>query len=181
MQATRSVFLSVVSLIALVAAPLSYAAESAVNPFARFIGQWTLKNDDWSQNWGNGLEAIKIPNHHTTSQALNTNNSLLSVVDTPPKGHIFWTWNPVTKEVRHLSSFGDLRIGVGQGSVSEKGDLKLKVSFEGEAAGTYRIYTYIWITDDEYELKSVQYDAKDKPTGLFYGGRFVRTKFTPAG
>jgi len=149
-------------------------ADAPANPFHRFFGEWTLKNDDWKQNWGNGDEAVKIPNHHTVSKALNTNNSVLSVVDTPPAGHILWTYNPVKKTVQHLSSFGDLRIGVGEGTVDENGNLKLKVSFEGEAPGTYRRYSYTWISDDEYELRSVQYDRNDKPTGLFYGGNFVR-------
>lgn len=152
------------------------ASDGPASPFARFFGEWTLKNDDWSQNWGNGDEHIKIPHHHTLSKPINTANTVLSIVDTPPKGHILWAYNPVKKEVRHLSSFGELRIGVGQGTVSDKGDLRLKVSFEGEAPGTYRIYTYTWLNDDEYELKSVQYDDKNKATGLFYGGRFVRIK-----
>jgi hypothetical protein len=73
-----------------------------------------------------------------------------------------------------LSSFGELRIGVGQGSLNAKGDLRLKVSFEGEAAGTYRIYDYVWINADEYDMRSVQYDRNAKETGLFYGGRFIR-------
>jgi len=149
-------------------------AEPAANPFHRFFGEWTLKNDDWKQNWGNGDEAVKIPNHYTVSKPLNTQNSVLSVVDTPPKGHILWTYNPVKKTVQHLSSFGELRIGVGEGTVDDHGNLKLRVSFEGEAPGTYRLYSYTWLSDDEYELRSVQYDSKNKPTGLFYGGNFVR-------
>jgi hypothetical protein len=157
-------------------------AQSAANPpagnpanhFARFFGEWTLKDDAWSHNWGGGTENIKIPNHHTLCKPVNTQNSVLCVVSTPPQGHILWVFNPVKKEVRHLSSFGDERIGVGQGTINERGDLQLKVSFEGEAAGTYRIYHYTWISDDEYDMKSVQYDARDKATGLFYGGRFIR-------
>jgi len=147
-----------------------------VNPLSRFLGEWTLKDDAWSQNWGGGDEHIKIPNHHTTCKPINTDNSVLCVVDTPPKGHILWTWNPVKKTVQHLSSFGDLRIGVGEGTVDENGNLKLKVSFEGEAPGTYRLYSYTWLSDDEYELRSVQYDSQGKATGLFYGGNFVRKK-----
>ncbi len=84
------------------------------NPFKKFIGEWTLKDDNWSQNWGNGTENIKIPNHHTVCKELNTANSLLAVIDgTPPYGHIFWSYNPVKKEVDHLSSFGTTRAGVG--------------------------------------------------------------------
>jgi len=145
-----------------------------VNPFSRFLGEWTLKDDAWSQNWGRVSENIRIPNHHTSCRAINTNNSVLCVVDTPPAGHILWAFNPVKKIVHHLSSFGELRIGTGEGSLNEKGDLHLKVSFEGEAPGTYRIYDYVWVSANEYDMKSVQFDASSKATGLFYGGRFVR-------
>ena len=147
------------------------------NPFNKFIGEWTLKGDNWSQNWGGADEHIKIPNHHTICRQLNTDNSLLAVIDgTPPYGHIFWSYNPVKKEVDHLSSFGTTRAGVGKGTVNENGDVSLKISFADEAPGTYRLYTYKWITADEYELKSIQYGANDKPTGFFYGGTFVRIK-----
>lgn len=149
--------------------------ERPENVFRKFIGEWTLKNDQWTQNWGNGTEQIRIPNHHTVNKELNTANSLLSVIDgTPPFGHIFWSYNPVKKEVDHLSSFGTSRAGVGKGSVNEKGDVSLKISFADEAPGTYRLYTYKWISDDAYELRSTQYDGENKATGLFYGGVFVR-------
>jgi hypothetical protein len=150
---------------------------ATANPFQKFVGEWALKDDAWSHNWGGGDEQIKILKHHTLCQALNTPNSLLTVVDgPPPHGHIFWTYNRSTGEVLHLSSFSEARTGTGQGTVNERGDVSLKLSFSDEAPGTYRLYTYTWITDDEYELKSVQYDRADKPTGLFYGGNFVRMK-----
>lgn len=145
------------------------------NPFAKFFGEWTLKDDDWRQNWGGETEYIKIPKHHTVSAGINTKNTLISIIDGPePNGHIFWSYNPNTKEVYHLSSFGDIRAGYGKGTIDENGNLSLKLSFEGESKGTYRIYSYTWLNDDEYELKSIQYDKNDKPTGLFYGGNFIR-------
>ena len=145
------------------------------NPFSKFFGEWTLKNNDWSQNWGYGTENIKIPKHHTVSTGINTSNTLLSIIDGPePNGQIFWSYNPVTKEVDHVSSFGTIRAGKGKGTVDSQGNLRLKLFFEGEAKGTYRIYTYTWINQDEYELKSVQFDQNDQPTGLFYGGNFIR-------
>ena len=147
------------------------------NPFAKFIGEWTLKNEDWTQNWGGKTETIKIPKHHTVSAQINTENSLLSIIDgSEPNGHIFWSYNPVTKEVDHLSSFGSLRAGKGKGTIDANGNLRLKLSFEGEAKDTYRIYTYTWIDKDTYALKSVQFDKNDQLTGLFYGGIFVRIK-----
>jgi hypothetical protein len=151
------------------------ATLDAQNPFQKFVGEWALKDNDWSQNWGYGTETIKIPNHHTISSSINTKHSLISIVDGPePNGHIFWTFNPVTKEVGHLSSFGDVRYGKGTGTVDENGNLRLKISFEGEAKGTYRIYKYTWKNEDEYALKSIQYNQDDEPTGLFYSGNFVR-------
>jgi hypothetical protein len=150
-------------------------AQQTTNPFQKFVGEWTLKDDNWSHNWGQGTENIKIPGHHTVCKTLNTDLSLLAVIDgTPPYGHIFWTYNPVKKEVHHLSSFGSSRTGVGKGTVSDNGDVTLRISFEGETAGSYRIYTYKWISADAYEMKSIQYNDKGQPTGLFYGGTFVR-------
>jgi hypothetical protein len=153
---------------------ITSALAAAQNPFARFVGEWTLEDDTWAQNWGGASETIRIPNHHTTCRALNTENTVLCVVDTPPKGHILWAFNPARKEVHHLSSFGELRIGTGQGTLDAHGNLRLKVTFEGEAPGTYRLYDYVWKGADAYELRSVQYDATGTPTGLFYGGTFVR-------
>lgn len=146
------------------------------NPFQKFIGEWTLKNDSWTQNWGGETETIKILGHHTVNSVLNTANSLLSIIDGPePNGHIFWTYNPNTKEVGHLSSFGEIRIGVGKGKINGSGDVELKIVFEGEPENTYRIYNYTWVNENEYHMKSVQYDNRDKPTGLFYEGTFIRT------
>lgn len=151
--------------------------QNSINPFVKFIGEWDLKNDDWTQNWGSDTETIKIHGHHTVSSEINTDNSLLSIIDGPePNGHIFWSYNRNTKEVYHSSSFGTVRAGQGNGSVNENGDLRLKISFEDETKGSYRIYTYTWLSLDEYALKSIQFDANDKPTGLFYQGNFTRIK-----
>ena len=152
-------------------------ADISKNPFGKFVGEWTLKDDNWTHNWGSGTETIKIPKHHTVSKQLNTSNSLLSIIDGPePNGHIFWSYNPNTGEVHHLSSFGDIRAGNGSGTVNDHGDLELKLVFEGEPAGTYRIYHYTWINEDEYHMKSVQYTKDGQLTGLFYEGYFIRIK-----
>ena len=149
--------------------------DTSKNPFEQFIGEWTLKNDDWTHNWGGGTETIKIPNHHTISKEINTSNSLLSIIDGhQPNGHIFWSYNPNTKEVFHLSSFGTIRAGDGKGTINDNGDVKLRLTFEGEPSDTYRIYNYKWLSENEYHMKSVQYGKDDQPTGLFYEGYFVR-------
>jgi len=145
------------------------------NPFRKFIGEWTLKDDNWEQGYGQDRERIKVPNHHTRCREVNTDNSILCVIDAPSsKGHIFWAYNHGKKEAQWSSSFYSFRSGLGSGSVNNNGDLIFKVSFEGEPEGTYGLYTYKWITEDEYEMKSVQYNDKGEPTGGFYGGTFVR-------
>ena len=147
------------------------------NPFGKFVGEWTLKEDNWTHNWGGDTEIIKIPGHHTVSRQLNTNHTLISIIDGPePNGQIYWSYNPKTKEVQHLSSFGAIRAGKGSGTVNENGDVQLKLVFEGEAENTYRIYNYRWLDVDTYHMKSVQYAENGEPTGLFYEGTFVRIK-----
>lgn len=147
------------------------------NPFRSFVGEWTLKDDLWWQgNESQKNEPIKIPGHYSICKAINTENSLQWEVDaTSARGHILWVYNTEKQEVNHLSSFFPNRSGVGKGKVNERGDVTLKVAFEGEGVGTYRLYTYQWISADEYTLKSVLY--KDGiSTGDFYGGTFIRIK-----
>ena len=50
----------------------------------------------------------------------------------------------------------------------------IRISFADEPVGTYRLYTYKWISENEYDLKSIQYNDKNEPTGYFYGGTFIR-------
>lgn len=145
------------------------------NPFRKFVGEWTLKEDRWIHNWGGTTDTIQIKGHHTVTTALNTANSLLSIIDGPaPNGQLYWSYNPITGSVDHLSSFGPVRAGVGHGSVSKNGDVTLRITFEGEPKGTYRVYHYRWLSANEYHMKSVQYDHNDSPTGLFYEGNFIR-------
>ena len=147
------------------------------NPFKRFIGEWTLKDDMFEQGNGQDLEQIKIPEPHTICREVNTDNSLLWVVNAPSaKGNINWSYNNSTKEVQWLSSFYSYRSGTGNGTIDENGNASFKISFEGEPEGSYRLYTYKWISDDEYEMKSWQYNAKDEPIGSYYGGTFVKIK-----
>ncbi|MEM6844960.1 MAG: hypothetical protein AAF632_22285 [Bacteroidota bacterium] len=148
------------------------------NPFKKFIGRWTLKDDLWEQGDTNqGLESIKIPDHHSICEEINTQNSLLWKVNAPSaRGHILWVYNTETREIYHSSSFFPARSGIGKGQISENGDVTLKITFEGEAKNTYRKYEYRWVSEDEYTLKSVQYDERDRPTGGYYGGTFVRIK-----
>ena len=90
------------------------------------------------------------------------------------KGQIYWTRGEGSETVSHLSQFGPTRIGTGTGEVLANQTLQVKISFSDEPEGTYRIYEYAWVSDDEYELMSRQYSADGTATGNWYGGRFVR-------
>jgi len=58
------------------------------NPFKKFLGEWTLKDDDWEQGNGQGVERIKIPGHHTICREVNTDNSILWTVRHPHKHNL---------------------------------------------------------------------------------------------
>lgn len=158
--------------------PLGFCADSQSenNPFSRFFGEWTLKNDKFQQVWdGKTVETLTIPNHYTECKPINTTKSVLCVVDADGlKGHILWTYDSDKSKVHHLSHFGSSRNGVGSGALNEKADLTTKVSFQGEPDDTYRIYEYKWVSESEYSMLSTQYDVSGKPTGNWYGGSFVR-------
>ncbi len=150
----------------------------ATNPFKRFLGEWTLKDSLWYQTNGFGImDTITVNNHYSVCREINTKNSLLWEVDSNTSmGHILWAYNVESGQVQHLSSFYPARSGVGKGQIEEAGDIMLKITFEGEG-DTYRIYTYKWISDDEYVLQSTQYSSSDdQATGQIYGGTFIRLK-----
>ncbi|MEM1437383.1 MAG: hypothetical protein AAF545_03910 [Pseudomonadota bacterium] len=165
---------------AVLAAPVDARAADigdATYPFARFVGEWTLENDRFEQVWdGETIEVLSIPGHRTNCAAVNTDYSVLCVVDAGGlKGHILWAASADRRSVSHLSHFGDRRVGVGKGSLSDSGDLTLTIVFEDEPEGTYRQYTYEWIDANRYKMMSVQYGPDDAPTGNWYGGVFVRS------
>lgn len=160
------------------AAPSSQAqtSPSAENPFAAFVGQWTLKDDRFQQVWdGHTVETLTIPGHHTDCQPVNTAMTILCKVSAGDlKGHIFWAYDPPSGQVHHLSHFGERRLGVGTGRLNTKSDLNLTLRFTDEPDGSYRVYDYVWISADEYRMISRQYSADGAPTGNWYGGTFIR-------
>ncbi|MEM1381498.1 MAG: hypothetical protein AAGH41_12830 [Pseudomonadota bacterium] len=154
---------------------LASAAEEASPPFAQFYGTWTLKDDTFQQVWDTKtLQTLTIPNHITVCDKVNTDQTVLCVVDAGGlKGHILWAYDK-SAGLRHLSHFGTSRLGTGAGTIDDAGNLRLRVQFTDEPEGTYRLYTYEWRDPDTYEMVSRQYDADDRPTGNWYGGTFVR-------
>jgi hypothetical protein len=146
------------------------------NPFKKYFGEWTLKENKFQQVWdGKTIEMLNIPNHHTECKPINTEKSVFCVVNAGDlKGHILWTYDSDKKKVHHLSHFGSSRNGVGSGTLDNKGNLTTRVNFQGELEGSYRIYEYKWVAENEYSMISRQYDLKGKPTGNWYGGSFVR-------
>ncbi|MEM8765279.1 MAG: hypothetical protein AAGD88_15780 [Bacteroidota bacterium] len=149
------------------------------NPFERYLGEWTLKDDLWfSAETESKIDTLYLPNHYTICTEHNTPSSLQWGVEAPSaRGHALWTYNPSTEKVVMQSSFYPHRIGLGEGTIDAEGNVFLTMRFTGsEPEGTYRKYSYEWLDEDTYELKSYQYDTNDQPTGNFYGGTFTRIK-----
>ncbi|MEL7446245.1 MAG: hypothetical protein AAGK02_10580 [Pseudomonadota bacterium] len=147
-------------------------------PFQRFVGEWKLKDDRFQQVWdGETVETLSIPGHRTTCAPVNTDRSILCEVDAVDfTGHILWAVQSDGKSVSHLSHFGSARLGDGAGQLNDTGELQLSIRFSDEPDGTYRVYKYLWLSDDEYSMISRQYDASRSPTGNWYGGNFVRVQ-----
>ncbi|MGB3456572.1 MAG: hypothetical protein WBG08_07095 [Litorimonas sp.] len=171
--------------IPLLLAPLIFGnhAAQAADPetaeprgFAAFVGTWTLKDDLFRQVWdGETVETLTIPNHITVCRSVTTTSSLSCTVDAGGlQGQIFWVADDERHTLQHLSHFGERRMGVGTGTVSAAGDLENRIVFSDEPEGTYRIYEYDWVGEDEYTMMSRQYGEDGDPTGNWYGGSFVR-------
>jgi hypothetical protein len=171
------VLLPLVALLALSATGAMGAADPG-NTFARFLGDWKLKSDRFQQVWdGKTVETLTMPAHLTRCQSVNTARSVLCVVDAGDlKGHILWVYDADAHRVNHLSHFGTARSGVGSGTLDAHANLRLTIRFQDEPPGSYRVYEYTWVSDDEYSMISRQYRADGSSTGNWYGGSFVRVK-----
>ena len=150
--------------------------ELSAAPFANFFGTWTLADDQFQQVWDTEtLQTLTIPNHITECSPINTEKTVLCIVNAGDlNGHILWAYDEGRQEVRHLSHFGENRLGAGQGIMTQSGDLRLEIRFTDEPEGTYRKYEYKWLDRDSYEMKSTQMTVEGSPTGNWYGGIFVR-------
>ncbi len=161
---------------------LMFVAPKALadQPFARLVGEWALKDQQWFQSGENGRkDMIRLTNHRTKCETLNTPNSVVCNVSAPGlSGYILWTYDSERKKLHHLSHFAPNRVGIGEGRINEDGDLSLTVRFPNEGANTHRQYEYEWVNDNEYSLGSTQL-RDGELTGGFYGGNFVRLGLTP--
>lgn len=148
----------------------------APSGFSNFVGTWTLKDDKFEQVWdGYTVETLSISNHMTVCATVTTASSLSCTVNAGDlTGQIFWVTDEERRTLHHLSHFGETRLGVGTGTIDGAGNLKNRVTFADEPEGTYRIYEYQWVSEDEYWMMSRQYDVDDQPTGNYYAGTFIR-------
>ena len=155
---------------------ISNIAYASDNPFASFIGDWTLKEGKFQRSLdGKKVETFEIPHHLTRCEEINTKGSILCISDWGElEGHSLWTFDSKRSQIHQLSHFGETRNGVGIGAFEKGSNLSIKVYFQDDADGIYRIYTYTWISKNEYAMVSRQYDNRQKYTGDWYGGTFVR-------
>ena len=149
-------------------------ADTTAHPLHRFLGVWTLEDNQWQQRWDEAnTETIEIANHVTTCRLLNTQHSVLCEVESPSlSGHILWSFDPITNKVHHLSSFGANRLGFGEGAIDDNGNLSLSIRFPSEGEQTHREYEYKWLTHSSYSLMSSQFRNNEATTN-FYAGNFV--------
>ncbi len=150
------------------------------NPFTRYLGNWKFDQAGFSMVWD--LKTVvtqKLAGQTTQCKQINTDRSILCVVSNKEDpnwtmGHMVWAYNSEKKQVSWLSHFYPDRIGTGSGTIDDKGNMTVKVTFQGEPEDTYRIYQWRWVAEDAYSMMSRQYSSKGELTGNWYGGTFIR-------
>lgn len=157
-----------------------FFANRLPSPFQRYLGNWKFDQAGFSMVWdGKNVVTQKLAGQITECNPINTDRSILCIVTNKRDanwtlGHMLWAYNSETEEISWLSHFYPDRIGVGTGSIDGQGNMRVKVSFQGEPNDTYRIYNWRWLTPDSYEMISKQYSSDGKLTGNWYGGVFKR-------
>lgn len=149
------------------------------NPFSRFFGEWKFKDDAFSMVWdGKNVVTQYHPEQVTQCKEINNDRSMLCVInehtdESRNRGHIFWTFDSTTQTVHWLSSFFPERIGVGEGTFDNQGNLTFKVRFSSEGLDTHRKYEWTWKNNNEYTMLSSQY-KDNRYTNNWYGGTFIK-------
>jgi hypothetical protein len=86
---------------------------------------------------------------------------------------LLWTYHKETGRVNHISNTADNNVRIGVDEFDNNNDLKIKIVYPNGCTNCHRIFTFHWITPDEFDFKATIY-KDDKLTGDFYGGTFLR-------
>jgi hypothetical protein len=143
----------------------------------RFVGEWKLKDDTWTSQFDGKYSADVNPNRSFVVTSAGPENTILWKADYGGGfwATLLWTYHQKTGKVNSISNTEDNNIGIGSGEFNVGGDLVIKIVYPHGCTSCHRIYTFHWVSDDEFIFKSTIY--KDgKLTDDFYGATFLRKK-----
>ena len=151
------------------------APDTGYKRFTRFEGEWKLKDNIWKTKFGGDYEESVDTNRYFIAKAVSPANTLLWNVYFGEGGWavLFWTYHQETGRVNHISNTTDNNVGIGTGEFNANNDLVIKIVYPNGCTTCHRIYTYHWISPDQFDFKATIY--KDgKLTDDFYGATFLR-------
>jgi len=148
---------------------------SGKDKFTIFEGEWKFKDDIWKTKFDGNYKEDVNPNRSFIVKAVSPKNALLwnSNFGGDAWAVLFWTYHQETGHVNHISNTTDNNVGVGVGEFNSNNDLIIKIVYPNGCKNCHRIYTFHWITLNEFEFKATIY-KDDKLTDNFYGGTFLR-------
>jgi hypothetical protein len=153
----------------------SSSSDTTNKRFTRFEGEWRLKDNIWKTKFDGEYKENKDSTRSFIAKAASPTNSLLWNIDFG-EGYwavLFWTYHQETGQVNHISNTTDNNIGIGTGEFNTNNDLIIKIVYPNGCTTCHRLYTYHWISPDEFDFKATIY--KDgKLTDDFYGATFLR-------
>jgi hypothetical protein len=143
--------------------------------FTKFEGEWILKDNIWKTKFGGVYQESKDTTRSFVVRAVNPTNTLLwnSYFGGGSWAVLLWTYHKETGRVNHISNTTDNNVGIGTGGFNANNDLIIKIVYPNGCTACHRIYTFHWISRDEFDFKAAIY-KDNKLTDDFYGGTFLR-------
>ncbi|MES2849251.1 MAG: hypothetical protein V4685_09350 [Bacteroidota bacterium] len=140
--------------------------------FTRFIGEWRLKDNVWRSKLGG---ESKDSTRSFVAKAASPENSIIWSADFGGGGWavLFWTYHKETGKLNHISNTTDNNVGIGTGEFNADNDLIIKIVYPNGCTTCHRIYTYHWISSNEFDFKATIYKDGEL-TDDFYGATFLR-------
>ncbi|MBD0332342.1 MAG: hypothetical protein ICV66_06780, partial [Chitinophagaceae bacterium] len=86
---------------------------------------------------------------------------------------LLWRYHQQTGRVNHISNTTDNNVGIGTGEFNANNDLIIKIVYPNGCTTCHRIYTFHWISQDQFHFKATIY-KDNKLTDDFYGRTFLR-------
>lgn len=143
--------------------------------FTRFEGEWRLKDNIWKSKFGGNYQESVDTTRSFIVKSVSPANTLLwnSYFGGDSWAVLLWTYHQETGRVNHISNTTENNVGIGTGEFKVKNDLIIKIVYPNGCTTCHRIYTFHWISPDQFDFKATIY-KDDKLTDDFYGGTFLR-------